>query len=69
MNITVVGTGYVGIVTAVGFCTLGHRVHCIDVDENKIKTYKNGDSPIYEIGLQEKINLFVSKGMYSASER
>lgn len=63
MNITVVGTGYVGIVTAVGFCTLGHRVHCIDVDENKIKTYKNGDSPIYEIGLQEKINLFVSKGM------
>jgi UDPglucose 6-dehydrogenase len=67
MNITVVGTGYVGIVTAVGLCALGHRVHCIDVDENKIKAYKNGNIPIYEIGLQEKINVFVSKGKLTFS--
>lgn len=60
MDITVVGTGYVGIVTAVGLSTMGHMVHCVDVDEDKIKMYKSGKSPIYEVGLEEKIKLFAS---------
>lgn len=60
MDITVVGTGYVGIVTAVGLCTMGHRVHCVDVDEDKIKMYRSGKSPIYEVGLEEKIKFFTS---------
>jgi UDPglucose 6-dehydrogenase len=61
MNITVVGTGYVGIVTAVGLGTLGHKIHCVDVDKKKIDAYKSGKSPIYEIGLQEEISFLVSK--------
>ncbi|MGP4105997.1 UDP-glucose dehydrogenase family protein [Virgibacillus sp. L01] len=53
MNISVVGTGYVGLVTGVSLSEIGHRVTCIDIDEAKVKKMKNGISPIYEPGLSE----------------
>ncbi|SHG80302.1 UDP-glucose dehydrogenase family protein [Winogradskyella jejuensis] len=48
MNITVVGTGYVGLVTGTCLAETGNNVLCIDIDENKIKRMKNGEVPIYE---------------------
>jgi UDPglucose 6-dehydrogenase len=48
MNIAVVGTGYVGLVTGTCFAETGNTVTCVDIDEKKIVQLKNGVVPIYE---------------------
>ncbi|MFQ3544384.1 UDP-glucose/GDP-mannose dehydrogenase family protein [Halobacillus rhizosphaerae] len=53
MKISVVGTGYVGLVTGVTLSDIGHTVTCIDIDNEKIQKMKKGISPIYEPGLDE----------------
>lgn len=53
MNITVVGTGYVGLVTGVCFAHVGHNVICVDVDESKVSLLQEGKLPIYEPGLED----------------
>ncbi len=53
MKFTIVGTGYVGLVTGVGFANLGHDVICLDVDQGKIDMIESGKLPIYEPGLLE----------------
>lgn len=53
MKISVVGTGYVGLVTGVSLSHIGHEVTCIDIDEKKVESMRKGISPIYEPGLEE----------------
>lgn len=53
MEITIVGTGYVGLITGVCFAHAGHKVTCVDTDESRINLLKNGGVPIHEEGLKE----------------
>jgi len=56
MNISIIGTGYVGLVTGACFAKLGNNVICVDVDEKKIEKINNGISPIYEEGLDKLLS-------------
>jgi len=53
MKLTIVGTGYVGLVTGTGFANLGNDVICLDVDKSKVDQLKNGQLTIYEPGMDE----------------
>ena len=65
MNITITGTGYVGLVTGVCLSDVGHRITCFDIDKRKISLLNNGQSPIYEPGLEELIQRNSNEGRLS----
>jgi len=60
MDISIIGSGYVGLVTGACFADVGHNVICVDNDEAKIKTLQAGRIPIYEPGLEEIVHRNVS---------
>jgi len=61
MKIAIVGTGYVGLVTATCLAEVGLHLICVDVDENKIEKLKNGIVPIYEPGLSDMLQRNIEK--------
>ncbi|WP_141434020.1 UDP-glucose/GDP-mannose dehydrogenase family protein [Bacillus sp. 03113] len=65
MNIAVVGTGYVGLVTGVCLAEIGHNVSCIDIDEQKVLKLKKGFSPIYEPELENLMKKNIKKNRLS----
>ncbi len=65
MKISVVGTGYVGLVSGTCFSETGVHVVCVDVDEQKIRRLKNGEIPIYEPGLEDIFRRNMEKGRLS----
>ena len=73
MHLTVIGMGYVGLVTGTCFAEMGNKVYCVDTDEEKISNLKKGNIPIYEphlatmvIDNQVKNNLFFTTDLNEA---
>ena len=62
MKITIVGTGYVGLVTGTCFAEIGHDVLCVDVDDRKVQMLKKGQMPIYEPGLEDMVKRNAAAG-------
>ena len=66
MKIAIIGSGYVGLCTAVGFASLGHEVVCIDIDKEKVNKINAGMAPIYEEGLEELLQKSIDKKLIHA---
>jgi len=67
-TISVVGTGYVGLITGAGFAKLGHNVICVDIDQEKVDQINNKKPPIYEEGLKELLNELVPKNLEATTD-
>ncbi len=65
MNIAVIGTGYVGLVTGACFSSSGNKVTCVDIDEGKIRSLLTGKVPFYEPGLEEMVKSNLEEGRIS----
>lgn len=72
MKVSVIGVGYVGLVSGACLADVGNHVTCVDIDENKIKDLSDGKLPIHEAGLEQVVatNLLVKRlGFTSSVER
>ena len=68
VSICVIGSGYVGLVAAVCFAEMGHRVVCVDNDEAKVKTLREGGVPIFEDHLPQLLALHRDRGVEFTSD-
>src|SRR6266852_2316454 len=68
MKLTIIGTGYVGLVTGTCFAEVGHQVVCVDKDAAKVKVLQSRGMPIYEPGLEELVGKNVAAGRLSFTD-
>ena len=68
MNLSIIGTGYVGLVTGTCFAEVGHNVICVDCDKTKIDLLQAGEIPIYEPGLKDLVERNVDAGRLSFTD-
>ncbi len=68
MRISVVGTGYVGLVGAVGFAENGHEVVCVDIDAAKVDAINAGQSPIHEEGLDDLLRSNIGANLRASTD-
>ncbi|OGI63032.1 MAG: GDP-mannose dehydrogenase, partial [Candidatus Muproteobacteria bacterium RBG_16_60_9] len=68
MKVSIIGTGYVGLVTGACFAEVGHDVVCVDVDRDKVDRINRGETPIYEVGLEDLLRRHVGKRLRATTD-
>ena len=68
MKISIIGSGYVGVVTAACFADAGHEIICVDIDEKKVQQINDGIPPIYEDGLEELLKKYAGKSLIATTD-
>lgn len=68
MKVSVIGTGYVGLVSGVCLASLGHQVSCVDVDQAKVDRINAGDPPIYEVGLEALLKRTIGRTLRATTD-
>ncbi len=68
MKISIVGSGYVGLITGISLSSLGHRITCIENNKDKVFAINNGKSPFYEPGVDLALQSAIKKGLLQATE-
>jgi UDPglucose 6-dehydrogenase len=68
MRVSIIGTGYVGIVSGACLADKGHRVVCVDTDETKVRKINDGVAPIFELGLPELLRKHVQKNLFATRD-
>jgi UDPglucose 6-dehydrogenase len=68
MRVSIIGTGYVGLVTGACLAVKGHHVSCVDIDINKVTRINNSDPPIFEKGLEDLLKLTIQKNLSATTD-